>query len=605
MLQPNSRIEIDNGIKFYEQDFLFDDYIYTGDLDITLNIEYASQGFGIALINSEGASLADKEEILLFKISHKIAEVIYKNKDSQKTLATFNSAYAKTHTEDLLFRLIKTSNKYELYVGSQKVCSFKAPCDIESYNISYYSNKDNIIKNINIASAIPYGWITNMQNTNGGYIEFSRDSFELKYCKYEAEIEQIDINLKPGKYFLKYTKSDDCDIKSYVFHSDDNRIIDEEKNILSLADNSFRLEHEQKVNLKFKGKKGKIKKIHITTLKDNDYVRTTPEKGDKVEIDGSYIKMYLDKIKTATWKGTVNFAPGADHTFPIDYAVISDGNKNYGIYDTNIAYEVDYNYKYENGSLVITKGDRIVKTIKMSSTGVMTIFKNVNAVITDFVVIDIEGNNTNIIVENTVKKYVPGVINSPIIVTDQNNMPYDLSSSYRIYTKNNKPYYWFTNVEREYFKPSHRIKLTNTPSHKTGTLIAYGIKADSKLDMNKLLYIEKEGKDTIDACANLYDVIFEKDLKYLDKVNAEIRLNDLSDYKLIIVDYLKEDSYAINYRHEFKSYEVDISSKQEDEIKVIYDNTEQEVGDLEFINEKQYLHTGIIPANNCYIILGR
>ena len=267
--------------------------------------------------------------------------------------------------------------------------------------------------------------------------------------------------------------------------------------------------------------------------------------------------------------------------------------------------QIDYNYKYENGSLVITKGDRIVKTIKMSSTGVMTIFKNVNAVITDFVVIDIEGNNTNIIVENTVKKYVPGVINSPIIVTDQNNMPYDLSSSYRIYTKNNKPYYWFTNVEREYFKPSHRIKLTNTPSHKTGTLIVYGIKADSKLDMNKLLHIEKEGKDTIDACANLYDVIFEKDLKYLDKVNAEIRLNDLSDYKLIIVDYLKEDSYAINYRHEFKSYEVDISSKQEDEIKVIYDNTEQEVGDLEFINEKQYLHTGIIPANNCYIILGR
>ncbi|MGL5507800.1 MAG: hypothetical protein ACRDB0_07860, partial [Paraclostridium sp.] len=283
MLQPNSRIEIDNGIKFYEQDFLFDDYIYTGDLDITLNIEYASPGFGIALINSEGVSLSDKEEVLLFKMSHKVAEVIYKNKDSQKTLATFNSAYAKTHTEDLQFRLIKNSNKYELYIGSQKVCNFKAPCDIESYNISYYSNKNNIIKNINIASAIPYGWITNMQNTNGGYIEFSRDAFELKYCKNDAEIEQINIELNAGKYYLKYEKDEDCDIRTFVVHSDDNRLSDEEKNILSFADNSFKVEHGQKINLKFKGTKGKVKKIQITTLKDNDYVRTTPEKGDSVD----------------------------------------------------------------------------------------------------------------------------------------------------------------------------------------------------------------------------------------------------------------------------------------------------------------------------------
>lgn len=604
MLQPNSRIEINDGIKFYEQDFLYDDYIYTGDLDITLNIEYASQGFGIALISSEGVSLSDKEEILLFKMSHKIAEVIYKNKDNQKTLATFNSAYAKTHTDNLTFRLIKKLNKYELHIGPQKVCSFKAPCDIESYNISYYSNKDNVIKNINIASAIPYGWITNMQNTNGGYIEFYRDAFELKYCKHDAEIEQINIDLEPGRYYLKYQKSESCDIKSYVCHSDDERLIDEEKNILSF-DNSFKLEHRQKVNLKFKGTTGKINKIHITTQKNNDYVRTNPEIGDKVDIEGSHIKMYLDKISKASWKGTVNFAPGYDHTYPKDYAVISDGSKNYGIYDTDTAYGVEYDYKYEKGLLVISKGDGTVKEIKMPSTGVMTIFKNVNAVLTDFVVIDVDGNNTNIIVENTVKKYVPGVINSPIIVTDHNNIPYDLSSSYRIFNKNNQPYYWFTNVEREYFKPSHKLKLENTPSHKTGTLIVYGIKANSRLDMDKILHIEKEGKDTIDACANLYDIIFEKDLKYLDKINGEIRLNDLSDYKMIIVDYLKEDSYAINYRHDFRSYEVDISSKAEDEIQVIYDNTEQEIGDLQFINEKQYLHTEIIPASNCYIILGR
>ena len=36
MLQPNSRINLDKGIKFYEQDILFDNYIYTGDFDIAL-----------------------------------------------------------------------------------------------------------------------------------------------------------------------------------------------------------------------------------------------------------------------------------------------------------------------------------------------------------------------------------------------------------------------------------------------------------------------------------------------------------------------------------------------------------------------------------------
>lgn len=606
MLQPTSRIEMDNGIKFYEQDILYDDYIYTGDLDILMTLDYSSSGFGIALISSEGLSLADKEEILLFKISNKVAEVIYKNKDSQKTLASFNSAYAKTVTANLQFKLSKRNNKYELYVGSQKVCSFKAPCDIQSYNLAYYSNKDNVIKSINIAAAIPYGWVTNMQNTNGGYIEFCRDGFELKHCMNEAEIEQINISLSAGRYFLKYEKSDDCDILPYVIHSDDQRISDDEKNILSLADNSFKLEHGQQVNLKFKGKKGKIKKMQITTLRDNEYVRTTPEKGDKIDIKGSYIKAYLNKIKTMSWKGKVNFAPGVDHTNPIDYSVISDGIKSYGLYDLDIATQLYYKYEYNDGKLTITNlKDTVIKKISIPEDAVFTIFKNVNAVITDFVVIDKEGNNTNIIVENTVKKYVPGVTSSPIIVTDQNNIPYDLSSSYRIYMKNNKPYYWFTNTEREYFKPSHKIQLANVPSHKTGTLIVYGIRKNSNLDMSKILYIEKDGKDTIDACANIYDVLFEKDLKYLDKKNGEIRLQDLKDYKLIIVDYLKEDSYSINYRHDFRSYEVDISSKEDDEIKVIYDNTEKEIDGLEFINEQSYLHTGITPASNCYIILGR
>ena len=605
MLQPNSRINLDNGIKFYEQDILFDNYIYTGDFDIALTLNYANPGFGVGLTNSEGKTLSDKEEVLLFKLGQKSVDVIHMNKDAQKVLATYNSAYAKTYTEDLTYTLQKRGAEFTLYVGEQKVCLFKAPSEFETYNLIYYSNKDNQIKNINIASSIPYGWVTNMQNTNGGYIWFYRDAFEFKHCNGEAEIEQPDIYLSYGKYYLKYETEGDCDIVPYIFLSQDERLLDERKNILNPIDNSFILDNSQKISLKFEGTSGKIKKIRITTQKENDYIRTSPDKGEKIEIGGSSIKLDLSLIKTASWTGKVNHAPGLDHNNPIDYSILSFDAYSYGLFDLDIAQEVDYKYRYEDKKITIsTMQDKIVKEYKIKNN-VLTIFKNINAVIKDFVVIDIYGNDTNIIVENTIKKFAPGTIYSPIIVLDENDQPLDLSSSYRVYSKNNKDYYWFTNTEREYFEPAHLIRLTNMPSHKTGTIIAYGIKKESSLNLDNILRIPKEGLDSIDMCANYYDIIFEKDLRYINKDYKEIRFNDISDYKLIIVDYLKEDSYAINYRHDLNSYEIDISTKEDKETSVIYNNAAENKDGITFINEYKYVDTKVVPSEDCYIVLGR
>lgn len=605
MLQPNSRINLDNGIKFYEQDILFDNYIYTGDFDIALTLNYANPGFGVGLTNSEGKTLSDKEEVLLFKLGQKSVDVIHMNKDAQKVLATYNSAYAKTYTEDLTYTLQKRGAEFTLYVGEQKICLFKAPSEFETYNLIYYSNKDNQIKNINIASSIPYGWVTNMQNTNGGYIWFYRDAFEFKHCNGEAEIEQPDIYLSYGKYYLKYETEGDCDIVPYIFLSQDERLLDERKNILNPIDNSFVLDNSQKISLKFEGTSGKIKKIRITTQKENDYIRTSPDKGEKIEIGGSSIKLDLSLIKTASWTGKVNHAPGLDHNNPIDYSILSFDAYSYGLFDLDIAQEVDYKYRYEDKKITIsTMQDKIVKEYKIKNN-ILTIFKNINAVIKDFVVIDIYGNDTNIIVENTIKKFAPGTIYSPIIVLDENDQPLDLSSSYRVYSKNNKDYYWFTNTEREYFEPAHLIRLTNMPSHKTGTIIAYGIKKESSLNLDNILRIPKEGLDSIDMCANYYDIIFEKDLRYINKDYKEIRFNDISDYKLIIVDYLKEDSYAINYRHDLNSYEIDISTKEDKETSVIYNNAAENKDGITFINEYKYVDTKVVPSEDCYIVLGR
>lgn len=605
MLQPNSRINLENGIKFYEQDILFDNYIYTGDFDIALTLDYASSGFGIGLTNSEGKTLTDKEEVLLFKMGQKSVDVIHMNKDAQKILATYNSAYAKTYTEDLKYILQKRGAEFTLYIGEQKICDFKASNDFDTYNLIYYSNKDNIIKNINIASSIPYGWVTNMQNTNGGYIWFYRDAFEFKHCQGEAEIEQPDIYLNYGKYYLKYETEGDCDIIPYIFLSEDERLLDERKNILNPIDNSFKIDKSQKISLKFEGTSGKIKKIRITTQKDNEYIRTSPDKGDKVEISGSKINLLLDFIESAEWTGLIKNTPGNTHNNPIDYSLIQFGVNSYGLFDLDIAQEVEYRYKYKDKKITIENlYGRIIKEIKIT-TNSLTIFRNVNAVVKNFIITDTYGNNTNIIVENTIKKYAPGTVYSPIIVLDENEQPLDLSSSFRIYNKNGRDYYWFTNVEREYFEPAHMIRLTKQPSDKAGTIIVYGIKKESNTNMNNILRIPKEGLDTIDAFANYYDILFEKDLRYINKQYKEIQLTDISDYKLIIVDYLKEDSYAINYRHEFNSYEIDISIADNKKTNVVYNNAAENKNGITFINEYRYVNTNAVPSEDCYIVIGR
>lgn len=99
--------------------------------------------------------------------------------------------------------------------------------------------------------------------------------------------------------------------------------------------------------------------------------------------------------------------------------------------------------------------------------------------------------------------------------------------------------------------------------------------------------------------------MFEKDLRYINKEYREIRLTDISDYKYIVVDYLKENSYAINYRHNLNSYEVDISIEEGKKNKLIYNNADEDLDNITFINEYRYVNTKTVPSENCYIVIGR
>ena len=617
MFQSTSRIESDNGIKFYERDVLFDDYVYNNDLDLELTIDYVNTGFGIMFINSENSSLEDKDEKLLFKLSNQSIQVLYKSKLQEQTLVlTTPCTVVKTVTKDLKIKIEKRKNVYTLYTNGIKTISYTSKFDITSYNLAYYSNKNNVIKTINIASQIPYNWVVNMKNTNGGYIYFSKDTFELTNCKNEAEIEQLDINLKAGKYYLKYESNKDNDIKPYIFYSNDQRIDNDEKNIL-LTDNSFMITESTNVSLKFVGRKGKISKIAITSAKDNSYIRTDLD-SDIKQMEGSRIDFDLTQIKKISFKAKVINTPGSNDYNPIDYYIISNGETNYGTGDLAMANDIVYSYLYENKKLTITIDDNNpYRQIININSDILSIFYNTNGIITDLIIIDINDNETNMTVQNTIIKSVPGLIKSPIVVLDPDENPLNISSSYRIIQKNNEDFYVFTNIEREYFyvddilKRNGQIKLTDSINN-NGQIIMYGIPKDIKYDLSKLMNIKQQGKDDIgECCNNSFHTFNESNIKkigYIDKQGRSIYITDterLDDYEVIVVDYLKDNSYSINYRYDYNSYDVEISTQFTDDVDILYDNTEKEIGTYEYINEKLYYDSQITPSENCYIVIGR
>ena len=601
MFISNSRIELVDGIRFYEQDVLYDDYIYTGDCQIDVDLDYYNNGFGILLINSNNKILSNVNAALLFRLNHKSLEVIYKENNLQKIVGVFSSAHSVTCTDNLQISLRKIKNKYTMAIGGQIVCDIEMNYDFENYHLGFYSNQDNTINYINVAGNVPYGWIVNMRQTNGGYIDFHRDGFELSHCKYPAEIEQIRIKLTRGEYYLKYDAID-SDVKAYIMPSDDEEIYDDEKNILR-ADGSFIMTKNGHVSLKFKGTTGRVNNIAITTSKFNDYVRTSPDYGDIRIIEDSYLKLNLLNIKKFVLSGCIINAPGTIHSNPSHYSILKDKDKTYGLFDLNIAEGVYYDYIYSDHHLWIRIDDNTLTEIDISGD-YLYLFNNVNGKITNFVITDFQDKTTNITVENTIKQYVPAVIKSPIVILDKNELPLELSSSYRYYYKDGQRYYWFTNTEREYFKPAYSILLEDKPLDVDGTIIVYGIRKDSKWELDRLLEVEKEGFDSLKACADLYDIIFEENLRYINKNTGEIRLDSIDDYQWIVVDYLKDKSYCLNYRYDLNSYEVDISVKAGEEIKMVYDNVGELANNIKFINEVQYVNTKISPTLNGYITIG-
>ena len=104
--------------------------------------------------------------------------------------------------------------------------------------------------------------------------------------------------------------------------------------------------------------------------------------------------------------------------------------------------------------------------------------------------------------------------------------------------------------------------------------------------------------NSIDLCCSEYDMIPDREME-INYEDQEIVLKKglREQYSSIIVDYLKRDSYAINYREDMSQYEVDISMECQYAY-LSYDMKDDGTVD----NRKQ---TVIRPDRNKFIILRR
>lgn len=607
MLQENCRIEKFNGYRFYEQDILFDDYMFSNDIELTVDLNYVSPGFGIALIDNEGYSIKEKRFSYLFKIGYKEAGIYYSTKEERSLVKQLSIRQAYTIQENMKLTFIKQGKKVTMKINGEEIFSEYTSKSVDKYNIGYYSSAGNIINSISIASAVPDKWTVNMANTQGGYIKFYNNSFEIKDCKYPAEIEQSKIKLKAGKYYLKYEteKVDESfDIETFIHKSDDDGLFDADKNILK-DDNSFFLLKEEEVNLKFVGKQGLIKKILISTDKDDTFIPTV---SDNFIFEGSYIDIFLNGIKKVQWTGQIDRTPGFITSNDL-FCVIMDSKTVITPMDTPMVLGKEYIFEFskENYNFTIKNDKNIIfsKTLKNLNNKI-TIFKNVTGIITSIILTKNSGEDININLQDEAKKYVNANIKSPIIVTDQYDNPLDLSSSYRLCHYDNYKKYEFTNHEREYFIPKKKLVLENKIINKQDSLIAFGIPKTAKYDLEKIYDVKEDNINSIDLMTDKYDFIFEKDLLLIDKTKNIVYLNEdqIDKYALIIIDYLKDDSYCINYHYDKHVYEVNISTLGKD-TKMIYDSKVIATGEKEITQVRDYKITNINGNTNGYVVIRR
>ena len=114
----------------------------------------------------------------------------------------------------------------------------------------------------------------------------------------------------------------------------------------------------------------------------------------------------------------------------------------------------------------------------------------------------------------------------------------------------------------------------------------------------------KEGIDDIQLYADNYIDITDR-ITSINYATGRIVIDDVSEFQMIVIDYLKKDSYCINYLYETSLYQVEVSNENKD-FYLIYDKIETTngVAEQEHYKELMLSNTEIMkPINSTYIVI--
>lgn len=576
MIQGNCRIDVSGGIRFFDQDILIDDYVYNDYAEIELIISYNTPGFGIALLSNTNNLLSPESEVFIFRIGYREASIEYKTGYLSRTILTIPTTIIPDANNDNLKVSFKKYKKNIYFSINNEIIFdtklFKLPKNIGKFCIGFYSNCGNIIKYIQSNSKIPDYWNINMFNTIGGRIKFFNDGFNLSECNEKAEIEQMQVSLPAGKYYLQYNISNSSDIICYVFESNSISINDYEKDILNHTDNSIILEHDSIINIKFVGTYGSVSNIILNTDKNSNYVSTDDDNKNVLPSNIIINKKNLVKVE---WSAKISAFGNKEEKYIIkdgQYILLSFFSTN-GSFELNQIYT--YTYDLKNSKITICNSDNVILyDIDMlqenTNADSFSILKNVDATVYYLTIYEEDGTETNIATDNTKKISISLNRHEPIIITDEYNEPLNISSAYRIYTiidndtgliDSSCDNYIMTNIEREVFEPSQYnvYKTEYNISENINAVRAYGITQDT-IDYDNIYRVINNINDIGLCCNNNYKQIDNKDIT-ISRLTNEIIFNcDISEYSYIIIDYLKDNSYCINENFDKYVYEIEISS---------------------------------------------
>lgn len=132
--------------------------------------------------------------------------------------------------------------------------------------------------------------------------------------------------------------------------------------------------------------------------------------------------------------------------------------------------------------------------------------------------------------------------------------------------------YIFTPWEREVYdlEKDGKIYLSKSVLNDSGNIIVYGIRDKELVNEDLIYHIPSDNiVNSIDLCCSEYSIMPESQYRITSLNKLVPDTEAIQDFKYLIIDYLKLNSYAINNKRDY--WEIEISSTAND-YKIYYDS---------------------------------